>query len=264
MDVEKGMGLTGGAERGPPGVGAGLPGHVRIPLRGDAAGAVTGPALIGATIQRRAAMSAGLTASDSMFSVRAAPWHGLGAVLDRPPASVAEAIEAAGLGWVSSRSLSWSTVARAGSSMCCATRRSAATTPPCVRTPKTSWGSSGSATASCRTTRRSRSLTSSWGARSTSRRPGVCAVADAYGARDAPRAHRSRRRRCAALRAADEQPRRLDRCRRSNDADPRCSWRSADICCAGICLPTKAEVGCGRSGFVSHPAHELAFDPWVP
>lgn len=44
-------------------------------------------------------MSAGLTSSDSMFSVRATPWHGLGAVLDRPPASVAEAIEAAGLGW---------------------------------------------------------------------------------------------------------------------------------------------------------------------
>jgi phage/plasmid-like protein (TIGR03299 family) len=44
-------------------------------------------------------MSAGLTASDSMFSVRATPWHGLGAVLDRPPASVAEAIEAAGLSW---------------------------------------------------------------------------------------------------------------------------------------------------------------------
>lgn len=44
-------------------------------------------------------MSAGLTASDSMFSVRDTPWHGLGAVLDRPPASVAEAIEAAGLGW---------------------------------------------------------------------------------------------------------------------------------------------------------------------
>jgi hypothetical protein len=44
-------------------------------------------------------MSAGLTASDSMFSVRVTPWHGLGAVLDRPPASVAEAIEAAGLGW---------------------------------------------------------------------------------------------------------------------------------------------------------------------
>lgn len=34
-----------------------------------------------------------------MFSVREVPWHGLGAVLDRPPASVAEAIEASGLGW---------------------------------------------------------------------------------------------------------------------------------------------------------------------
>jgi phage/plasmid-like protein (TIGR03299 family) len=44
-------------------------------------------------------MSAGLTSSDSMFSVRVTPWHDLGAVLDRPPASVAEAIEAAGLGW---------------------------------------------------------------------------------------------------------------------------------------------------------------------
>ncbi|HTC58805.1 MAG TPA: hypothetical protein VK691_01675 [Solirubrobacteraceae bacterium] len=44
-------------------------------------------------------MSAGLTTSDSMFSVRVTPWHGLGAVLDRPPASVAEAIEAAALGW---------------------------------------------------------------------------------------------------------------------------------------------------------------------
>jgi hypothetical protein len=44
-------------------------------------------------------MSAGLTDSDSMFSVRVTPWHGLGAVLERPPASVGEAIEASGLGW---------------------------------------------------------------------------------------------------------------------------------------------------------------------
>ena len=44
-------------------------------------------------------MPAGLTESDSMFSVRATPWHGLGAVLEHPPASVAEAIEASGLGW---------------------------------------------------------------------------------------------------------------------------------------------------------------------
>lgn len=34
-----------------------------------------------------------------MFSVREVPWHGLGAVLDRPPATIAEAIEASGLGW---------------------------------------------------------------------------------------------------------------------------------------------------------------------
>ncbi len=44
-------------------------------------------------------MSAGLTDSDSMFSVRETPWHGLGAVLDQPPATVGEAIEASGLGW---------------------------------------------------------------------------------------------------------------------------------------------------------------------
>ena len=44
-------------------------------------------------------MPAGLTESDSMFSVRVTPWHGLGAVLDQPPATIAEAIEASGLGW---------------------------------------------------------------------------------------------------------------------------------------------------------------------
>jgi hypothetical protein len=44
-------------------------------------------------------MSAGITDSDSMFSVRETPWHGLGAVLEEPPATVAEAIEASGLGW---------------------------------------------------------------------------------------------------------------------------------------------------------------------
>ena len=44
-------------------------------------------------------MPAGITRSDSMFSVRETPWHGLGAVLERPPASIAEAIEASGLGW---------------------------------------------------------------------------------------------------------------------------------------------------------------------
>jgi phage/plasmid-like protein (TIGR03299 family) len=44
-------------------------------------------------------MSAGLTDSDSMFSVRVTPWHGLGAVLEHPPASVGEAIDASGLNW---------------------------------------------------------------------------------------------------------------------------------------------------------------------
>jgi phage/plasmid-like protein (TIGR03299 family) len=44
-------------------------------------------------------MPAGLTSSDFMFSVREVPWHELGAVLERPPASIADAIEASGLGW---------------------------------------------------------------------------------------------------------------------------------------------------------------------
>jgi phage/plasmid-like protein (TIGR03299 family) len=44
-------------------------------------------------------MSAGLTDSDTMFSVRETPWHRLGVVLEKPPATVAEAIEASGLGW---------------------------------------------------------------------------------------------------------------------------------------------------------------------
>ena len=44
-------------------------------------------------------MPAGIKVNDSMFSVRQVPWHGLGTVLDRPPATIAEAIEASGLGW---------------------------------------------------------------------------------------------------------------------------------------------------------------------
>jgi phage/plasmid-like protein (TIGR03299 family) len=40
-----------------------------------------------------------MTSSDSMFSVRETPWHGLGAVLERPPATISEAIAASGLGW---------------------------------------------------------------------------------------------------------------------------------------------------------------------
>jgi len=34
-----------------------------------------------------------------MFSVREEPWHGLGVVLERPPATIAEAIELSGLAW---------------------------------------------------------------------------------------------------------------------------------------------------------------------
>ena len=44
-------------------------------------------------------MPAGLTQTDSMFSVREVPWHGLGAVLDTPPATIAEAIDRSGLAW---------------------------------------------------------------------------------------------------------------------------------------------------------------------
>ncbi|HTX45268.1 MAG TPA: DUF932 domain-containing protein [Solirubrobacteraceae bacterium] len=44
-------------------------------------------------------MPAGLTVNDSMFSVRDEPWHGLGVVLERPPATIAEAIELSGLAW---------------------------------------------------------------------------------------------------------------------------------------------------------------------
>jgi phage/plasmid-like protein (TIGR03299 family) len=44
-------------------------------------------------------MPAGLTVNDSMCSVREEPWHGLGVVLDRPPATIAEAIELSGLDW---------------------------------------------------------------------------------------------------------------------------------------------------------------------
>ena len=44
-------------------------------------------------------MGHGLTNSDQMFSVRRPPWHGLGAVLDEPPASIDDALEKAGLGW---------------------------------------------------------------------------------------------------------------------------------------------------------------------
>jgi phage/plasmid-like protein (TIGR03299 family) len=44
-------------------------------------------------------MPAGITSNDSMFSVRQTLWHGLGAVLDQPPTTIAEAIERSGLSW---------------------------------------------------------------------------------------------------------------------------------------------------------------------
>ena len=44
-------------------------------------------------------MSHGLTSTDSMFSTRIEPWHHLGVVLDRHPASIGEALRLAGLDW---------------------------------------------------------------------------------------------------------------------------------------------------------------------
>jgi phage/plasmid-like protein (TIGR03299 family) len=44
-------------------------------------------------------MAHGITSADSMFSVRRVPWHGLGAVLERRPSSLEEAIALAGLDW---------------------------------------------------------------------------------------------------------------------------------------------------------------------
>ncbi len=44
-------------------------------------------------------MGHGITASDSMFSVREMPWHGLGTVLDEYPTSVEDALVKSGLDW---------------------------------------------------------------------------------------------------------------------------------------------------------------------
>jgi len=44
-------------------------------------------------------MSHELTSSDTMFSVRQRPWHGLGTILDRPPVDVRDALLKAGLDW---------------------------------------------------------------------------------------------------------------------------------------------------------------------
>jgi hypothetical protein len=126
-------------------------------------------------------MSAGLTNSDTMFSVRETPWHGLGAVLDEPPATVAEAIEASGLGW------------RVAKEPIAIDRGEAPSgdwwQPRCEEFPgffatvrqdtREVLGIVGERYR--RTTRRSRSSTSCSAARSTSRRPGACTVAAACG-----------------------------------------------------------------------------------
>lgn len=44
-------------------------------------------------------MGHGIMSSDSMFSVRETPWHGLGVVLDDYPSSIDEALVASGLTW---------------------------------------------------------------------------------------------------------------------------------------------------------------------
>ena len=44
-------------------------------------------------------MAHGITDSDTMFSVREKPWHGLGTVLDEYPGSIKEALELSGLDW---------------------------------------------------------------------------------------------------------------------------------------------------------------------
>jgi hypothetical protein len=44
-------------------------------------------------------MAHGLTDTDSMCSFHRVPWHGLGAVLDRRPTSVEEALTLSGLDW---------------------------------------------------------------------------------------------------------------------------------------------------------------------
>lgn len=44
-------------------------------------------------------MSAGITKTDSLFSVREVPWHGMGVVLDEAPKSIDDALEKSGLDW---------------------------------------------------------------------------------------------------------------------------------------------------------------------
>ena len=44
-------------------------------------------------------MSHGITSNDSLLSVRARPWHGLGVVLAEPPADLDDALAKSGLVW---------------------------------------------------------------------------------------------------------------------------------------------------------------------
>jgi hypothetical protein len=137
------------------------------------------------------------------------PWHGLGAVLDEPPATVAEAIEASGLGWrVAKEPIAIDRGEAPGGDWWL---------PRCEEIPgfyatvrQDTREVLGIAIASCRTTRYSRSSTSCSAARFSSRRPAACTAAGGCGcSRRCPITSRSGGRR-APTRAADEQPRRLD------------------------------------------------------
>jgi hypothetical protein len=83
----------GGHERTRRGAGAG--GRASFaPRSGRASLAATGPAPTRATSERKGLMPSGISRSDSMFSIREMAWHGLGAVLDRPPATMVQALGA--------------------------------------------------------------------------------------------------------------------------------------------------------------------------
>jgi hypothetical protein len=140
-------------------------------------------------------MPAGITSSDAMFSVRETPWHGLGAVLDQPPATIAEAIAASGLNW------------RVEREPIAVDRGDAATVddwwePRCEEIPgyqatvrqdtRTVLGIVASGTGSFRTRRRSSSSTSCSARARTSRPPAACTAAVACGSfRPCPSTSRS-------------------------------------------------------------------------
>ncbi len=167
-------------------------------------------------------MPAGITSSDSMFSVRETPWHGLGAVLERPPATIAEAIEASGLGW------------RVEREPIAVDRGDAATVddwwePRCEEIPGYYATVRQDTRHGARDRRRALPDRAERGGVSV-RRPAARlqpALRDrrqparrpaGVGARDAARARRGRRRPGPSVRAVDEQPRRVDRGDRRDDA----------------------------------------------